>query len=121
MSTKRFTLDDIRNAAEEKYGSTWLELAGGEVELVNVLRLPKEKRKVIMNIAKKADEEGDEKETDVDETREDLLAGLVAACRTSAQGKILEEEIGGDTVFVIEVFSLYMKETQAGEASPSQD
>lgn len=118
--SKRFTLDDIHAAAEKKYGSTFLDFAEGEVELVNVLRLPSEKRKVIMNIANKSKEKGGET-TDIDETHEDLLAGLVAACRTSAQEKILKENISHDTTYVVEVFGLYMGETEVGEASPSQD
>lgn len=118
--SKRFTLDDIHAAAEKKYGSTWLDLDGGEVELVNVLRLPKEKRKVIMNIASES-KKNEGETTDLDKTHADLLAGLVAACRTSAQEKILKDNIGHDTTYVVEVFSLYMEETEVGEASPSQD
>lgn len=116
--SKSFTLDDIRAAAEEKYGSTTIILGDMEVELVNVLRLPKERRDVILNLAKSADV--DEEDVDVDETRETMLEGLRAACRTKEQGKALTEALGDDLPLVAEVFSRYTQGTQSGEASPSQ-
>lgn len=122
MAAKRFTLDDIHEAAEKEYGSVYLDFEEGEVELVNVLRLPKEKRKVIMDLAKKSEKsEQDEADTDIDRVREELLNGLKAACRTTGQAKILEKNVGHDTTYVLKAFSFYMGETEAGEASPSQD
>lgn len=115
--TKKFTLDDIRDAAEEKYGSTHIEINGTDVELINVLRLPKEKRNIILNLAK----DKDKGEVDIDETRESLLKGLRAACKTTAQADVLSEALGDDTALVMQVLSLYTRETEVGEASPSQD
>lgn len=125
--TKKFTLDDIRDAAEAKYGSTWVVTDEQEIELVNLLRLPKEKRDVILSLSKKAEKpskgEGEESEesVDIDEMRDDLKAGLTAACRTTEQANALMAFVGDDTALVMQVFTMYTKETQAGEASPSQD
>lgn len=116
--TKKFTLDDIREAAETKYGSTFIEVGDETVELINVLRLPKEKRQIILNLSK---EEKGADENDIDATRDKLTSGLRAACRTEKQADVLLGALGDDTALVAEVFSSYTKETQAGEASPSQD
>lgn len=115
--SKNFTLDDIREAAEKKYGSVFITVEDTEVELVNVLRLKKDKRDIIMNLAKDSEDD----DNDIDATRDKLLEGLRAACRTKTQGDVLVEALGDDTALVAEVFAHYTKDTQAGEASPSQD
>lgn len=121
--TKKFTLDDIRDAAEAKYGSTYITIGDADVELVNLLRLPKDKRKVLLELGKEAEKaEGEKKDDfDIDETRESLKEALRAACRTEEQGQRLSDALGDDTALVMQAFSFYTKETQAGEASPSQD
>lgn len=114
--SKRFTLDDIRESAEQKYGSTYIQVGETEVELVNVLRLKKDKRDIVMELSKK-----DTDDQDIDATRDALMKGLRAVCRTTSQADALEEALGEDTALVAEVFAHYTKETEAGEASPSQD
>lgn len=116
MAKKSFTLDDIRDAAEEKYGSVYIVVGDTECELINVLRLPKERRDVILNLAKEQDED----DVDVDDTREAMLEGLRAACRTKEQGKALTDALGDDLPLVAQVFSTYTEGTQSGEAQPSQ-
>ena len=103
-----FTLDDIRAAAEAKYGSTDIETSKGTVSLVNPLRLPKAKREALMSIQERLE---------AGEDQQDLLEEslrLVAA--TKAQGDSLVKEIGGDLTVLVEVFTAYNESAQVGEA-----
>jgi hypothetical protein len=111
-----FTLDSIREAAEKKYGSTDIPFGEGKVvRLLNPLRLEKEKRKALMSIQDRLEEEGEE----VDQ--EDVLADairLVADDKKMADA--LLKEIGDDLAVLAEIFSTYTGEAQVGEASASQ-
>ena len=54
-----FTLDDIRAAAEAKYGSTDIDLGDGQIlVMVNPLRLPKHKREALQAVQNSAEDEG---------------------------------------------------------------
>src|SRR5690349_8995707 len=80
-----FSLDDIKAAAEAKYGSTDID----GCELLNPLRLPKKKRDALMDLQHELDKDGADQET--------LLADairLVAASKTKAEKLI--EAIDGD-------------------------
>lgn len=109
-----FTLDDIRAAAEAKYGSTDIDLGNGEVlSLVNPLRLPADKRKALTEVQERADEaEGDEG----DVMREAIR--IVASDSHKAERFI--EIVGDDLAMLATVFSTYTEGTQVGEASASQ-
>ena len=104
-----FTLDDIRKAADAKYGSTNID----GTELVNPLRLTKEKRAALTGLQGKLDAE--------DADQEEILAeALQLVSRTEAQGETLLAGIGGDLAVLVSVFEKYMEGAQVGEASPSQ-
>ena len=110
-----FTLDDIRDAAEKKYGSTDIDLGDGRVlSLPNPLRLPKDKRDALSAIQDKADEDG----ADQGET-------MRSAIRIVAADAVLCEEflrlVGDDLALLATVFSTYTSGSQVGEASASQD
>lgn len=110
-----FTLDDIRKAAEAKYGSTDIELSDGFVtKLVNPLRLSKEKRAELMAIQKDDDGEGQDQE-------QMLSDAIRLVAEKPIQAERLLEEIDGDLTLLAEIFSNYTKSTQVGEASASQD
>jgi hypothetical protein len=117
-----FTLDDIREAAEAKYGSTDIQVDDVLVRLLNPLRLTKVKRTALIAYQKdleaKDGEDGDSEDVDQAEVFQAILR-LVAA--TEHQGDVLIAELGDDLALLASVFEMYSAGTQAGEASASQD
>lgn len=108
-----FTLDDIRAAAEAKYGSTDITLSDGfEVKLVNPLRLSKERRDKLTSIQTE-DENVDQEEM--------LSEAIRLVAEKPVQAERLLEEVAGDLTILAEIFSNYTKSAQVGEASASQD
>lgn len=116
--TNNFSLDDIREAADKKYGSTFITVAGEDVELVNVLRLSKDKRNELSAIQESADkaEEGGE-DVDIEEV---LAKSLRLVAKSSAQADRLINAIDGDLALLSQVFEVYSSETNLGEASGSE-
>lgn len=106
----QFSLDDIRAAAEAKFGHMDITLSEDEnVRLINVLRLPKEKRELVMKIDDRLDEEGAD--------QGDVLADLIRTVSESEeQANKLIEAVGDDLSVLIQIFSDYTKGTQVGEA-----
>lgn len=112
MST--IMLDDIRAAAERKYGSTNIDTGTRTVKLLNPLRLAKKQRDALMAVQEKLNAEGADQEA--------LLAeALTLVAESAPAAKALLASIGGDLAVLVEVFSRYTEGTQAGEASPSAD
>lgn len=110
-----FSLDDIRAAAEKKYGSTDIELGDGDVlSLVNPLRLPKEKRTTLTKIQDSANEDGADQG---DVMREAIR--IVASDASKAERFL--DIAGDDLALLATVFSTYTEGGQMGEASASQD
>ncbi|WP_263729959.1 phage tail assembly protein [Cellulomonas sp. SG140] len=110
MST--MTLDDIRAAAEAKYGSFDVELDGSTVRLVNPLRMTKAKRKAVLDLQSKLNDEGSD--------QEELLGELiVAVAENPSAGKALVKSIGGDLAMLAVLFEGYSQQVQVGEASAS--
>lgn len=111
-----FTLDDIRAAAEQKYGSTDIQVGDQVVRLVNPLRLPKEKRDALTGIQKELD--ADDSDGSVDQ-----VAIIQNALRLVSEqehlGNLLVDSIGDDLAVLAQVFEMYGKSTQVGEASAS--
>lgn len=107
-----FTLDDIRSAAEAKYGSTDIDMGGGDVlVLVNPLRLSKEKRASLSAIQDGA------KDRDQGDVMRDAIR-LVAQSSDAAERFIAR--VGDDLAVLATVFSTYTEGSQVGEASASQ-
>lgn len=108
--TNSFTLDDIRAAADRKYGSVFID----DIELVNPIRLSKKDRDALSAIQAQLDVEDDEKlDVDQAEVFEDTIR-LVA--KTKAQGNKLVSACGGDLALLAEVMEHYNGGVQAGEA-----
>ena len=110
-----FSLDDIRAAAEAKYGSTDIDLGDGQtLVLVNPLRLPKEKRDALSAIQDTAEDDG------VDQG--DVMRDAI---RIVAQSQSMAEKFigiaGDDLALLATVFATYTEGAQVGEASASQD
>ena len=110
------TLDDIRAAAEAKYGSTDIAVGSRTVRLLNPMRLSKVKRTALLAVQKRLDAERE----DVDQ--EELLTEAIRlVAETPAQSKAIIDAVGGDLAVLAELFTTYAKGTQAGEASASHD
>lgn len=115
-----FTLDDIRAAAEAKYGSTDIQIGDTLVRLLNPLRLTKVKRTALVAAQKDLEaEEGDE-EVEVDQEAA-FHAILRIVAETEHQAEVLIDAVGDDLAQLASLFSMYSEGTQAGEASASQD
>lgn len=110
-----FTLDDIKAAAEAKYGSTDIDLGGGEkMILVNPLRLEKGKRALLQKIQ---DSEDSEEETDQGDVMRKALR-LVTSTPKATEKFI--DLAGDDLAILATVFESYTEGVQVGEASASQ-
>lgn len=110
-----FTLDDIRAAAEAKYGSTDIKLSSGnEVRLLNPLRLPKEKRAALQGLQEAMEAEGSDQE-------EELARAIHLIAATPAQADALLAEVDGDLALLATIFERYTEGAQVGEASASRD
>jgi hypothetical protein len=125
-----FSLDDIRAAADKKYGSYDVDLSDGTVvKLRNVLRLSKVERKELAKLEselkvkpKDADENGDV-ETEVDEEvdqQEILEKQLVIVAHNKAAGKALIKEINGDFGLLLHIYTEWGSSTELGEATASE-
>lgn len=105
-------LDDIRAAAHAKYGSLPIEVGTRKVELLNPLRLPKEKREELSKFQERLDAE------DTDQL--DVLRDMVRCAADSPAGaEALIKAVGDDLSVLAEIFSEYGKGTSLGEASDS--
>jgi hypothetical protein len=112
-----FTLDDIRAAAEAKYGSTDITLPDGfVVRLLNPLRLPKDNRTALLALQEAEAEEGTQEKDQEEMLRESIR--LVADTATGAERLI--EHCGDDLTMLAIVFEKYGEGSQVGEASGSQ-
>lgn len=109
----KISLQDIRDAADQKYGPLVIEgVKGGDVELLNPTRLGKEARAAIKSLNSDADgDDGDEGE------KLAHLVGLLA--KTPAQGKRLLDSVGDDTALLAEIIGQFNESNKLGEASPS--
>lgn len=106
----QFSLDDIRSAAEAKYGSCDIVIdERTTAKLVNPLRLSKDKRAKLMSLQDALDEEGADQEAL-------LKDALRTVAEHPAQAKALLAVVGDDLAVLAEVFSRYTAGTQAGEA-----
>ncbi|WP_031513705.1 phage tail assembly protein [Streptomyces sp. NRRL F-5123] len=109
-----FSLDDIRSAADAKYGSTDITVdEKTTVHLLNPLRLPKEKRAQLASIQDQLDAEGD---VDQEKVLSDAIR-LVADHPRKAEA--LLKAVNGDLAVLAEIFETYGKGAQVGEALAS--
>lgn len=113
---KNFSLDDIRKAAEAKYGSMSVDLEDGKsVILLNPLRLSTEKRTELSKLQDVINDGTPE------EQEEGLRDALTLVAKTEGGARMLLDAFGGDLALLATVFEAYADNAQAGEASGSQD
>lgn len=107
MTTRAFTLDDIRAAADAKYAPVVIE----DVELRNVLRLGQKDREKVSNLQ---DSLGDaESESEMISSIKEILT-IVASSKTKASA--LLDEVGDDLAILVTLFETYSKGSQLGES-----
>lgn len=114
------TLDSIRAAAEAKYGSYDIALTDDTtVNLLNPLRLPKERRDELTALQKELTEASEaEDAASVDQFA--IFARMVnTVAKSPAQAEALLAAIDGDLAVLAEIVRGYGKSTQQGEASAS--
>ena len=87
-----FSLDDIRAAADRKYGSTDIAVGDETVRLLNPLRMKKSQRDKLIGVQKEMEAGTDEAE-DVDQVAVFQQALRIVA-QTPAQAKLLIDAIG---------------------------
>jgi hypothetical protein len=112
----KFTLDDIRAAAEAKYADTEVRYGDDPFDvckLVNPLRLPKDKRAQLTGMQAELDADSEKDEVAILER----TIRLVAASEGHAEQLIAK--INGDLTVLSQLFSTYAEGVQAGEASAS--
>ena len=105
-----FTLDDLRDAAEAKYGNFVIGNVGPkgiDVELVNALRLKKEARKALQALEDASTNE---------DTEERMFETMRLIARTKEQANALLKELNGDLAVLALILEQYGSETQMGEA-----
>lgn len=110
-----FTLDQIRTAAEAKYGATEInDVNGVNVRLLNPLRIQKDYRNELIGLQEQMEADGADQEA--------LLSRAVRLiAETGAQADALLNEVGDDLAVLAEIFETYSAGTQLGEASASRD
>lgn len=112
-------LADIQAAADAKYGPYLIEgVPGGDVTLISVLRLPTDRRKQFIQIARALES------LDLDNLDDDIAPRFEDALRLVARNKVegdrLVKALGGDLSLLVEIFTGYSEATQPGEVPPSQ-
>lgn len=116
----KITLADIKNAADRKYGPFEVDLGDGvEVTLLNVLRLPKDKRAEFTAQQKLLDTAQGAAEQDLDEITAKLCDLLRVIAATPEGAERLIDAMGDDNGVLMELWEQYSEATQPGEASPS--
>lgn len=112
-----FTLDDIRAAADKKYGSTDIPLDEERtLHLVNVLQLPKEDRKKLKAVQSDLDAEKAEENDDEDAQVEMLRNAIRIIAKEKALAEELFTALGDNLAYLAVIFDRYTEGTEAGEA-----
>lgn len=126
-----FSLDQIRAAADAKYGSLDIPLSdkpGDVVRLLNPLRMSEEQRKELQVIQNKLNDAADKDSGEDEQASEDAIAAqtelikemLLAVAENKQAGQKLLDALNGDLAMTMVVFEQYTEGTQLGEASASQ-
>jgi hypothetical protein len=106
----KITLDSIRAAADAKYGAYEIHLDNDNVtRLLNVLRLPADKRAVVTGLQSKMEAD------DADQV-EIIEAVIHAVAETEGQAVRLITAVNGDLAVLASIMEGYVGDTQAGEA-----
>jgi hypothetical protein len=127
----KISLTDLQNESQKKYGDLIVDdVPGGEVLLLNGLRLPNDKKAELDRLQREATELARRLESDddslSDEERRDATEHpmfgriLRLVCKDEDQEKRLFDFIGEDHGLLLTIWNAYTDVSQPGEAPPSQ-
>lgn len=109
-SMPTISLQDIRDAADKKYGPLVIEgVEGGDVTLLNPIRLSKDKRAALSALD----------DDDSVDTQDKLESIIKIAAKTPGDAERLLGEFGDDLGQLAEALAHYTGGAQVGEASTS--
>ena len=110
--SKKLQLDDIRAAAERKFGSVVVELSDGSVvELKNMLRLSREKRDKFAELV-----EANKSEEGIAEDPAEFFLSVFEVIGGDGTADKLRREFGGDAALFATLFEMYSEGSEVGEA-----
>jgi tail assembly protein len=130
-----FTLDNLRNDLESKYGPVVLEGfpgEGGPIRLLPMLRLSEQRRAEVSEVMtrhqkearerKAAEDAGDEEApVDLNASVEQISELLVLVLERKTDIHRIEDAFDGDGQALLMLWERYQEATQPGEASDSED
>ena len=110
-----FTLDNLREAADKKYGPTIIETPDHDYTLPTLLRLDSTKRGKVEKILDKISALGDEDDS-IDLNKQiALFEDLIVQAEVDGRGKELVDLVN-DPAVIIDIVTAWLEGTQAGEA-----
>ena len=122
-----FTLDSIRQAVEDKFAPTVIELtANSKVILKNPARMESSERKQLNDLLKQLDGldlsgDGDLSEDEALEKLADVAKQIFSTASTPAQATKLINAIGSDWLVLMEIISKWVQESGLGEVTSSTE
>ena len=122
-----FTLDSIRQAVEDKFAPTVIELtASSKVTLKNPARMESSERKQLNDLLKQLDGldlsgDGDLSEDEALEKLADVAKQIFSTASTPAQATKLINAIGSDWLVLMEIISKWVQESGLGEVTSSTE
>lgn len=122
-----FTLDSIRQAVEDKFAPTVIELtANSKVTLKNPARMESSERKQLNDLLKQLDGldlsgDGDLSEDEALEKLADVAKRIFSTASTPAQATKLINAIGSDWLVLMEIISKWVQESGLGEVTSSTE
>jgi len=115
--TKSFTLDDIRAAAEAKYGNFPVTLDDGVVvKLLNPLQMTKARREALIAEQGRLNSDDENETVDQEQVLESILT--IVAENPEAGAKLVAA-LDGNLALLVTTFENYSRAVQVGEASAS--
>lgn len=111
-----FTLDDIRAAADRKFGGMTIPLSDGtNVEMKNVIRMDKGHRDRVKNAQSAFDEISGRDDVDEDELIEAVRTLIRAIVSNDHYTDRLFDELGQDSGLILTVLTSYAGGGEVGE------
>ena len=111
--TNAFTLDDLNKTLEKKYGPFVFKAGKETFTMVQVLRLPREKREVVKTLLQTLE---DQKDTLNEDETLAILKSVTENVLSDNSADLLFDILGNDLVKVTVLFEQWAEKTQAGEA-----
>lgn len=115
----KVTLDDIRAAAERKYGDYEIDLGDRTLLLRHALRLPEKQRDQLLELITSVKSAQDTEDPDVTSMLTLICDALRLLASRTEDADVLIGLIGDDLTMLMEIFEGYLSVAMPGEASPS--